>query len=492
MVRLKEDPDTISRTLRGNLRVVWNNSSTINMLNYCVKHKEIDLYVEHEIDTAIFANDDLMLTVATVEGVEVVGSQCGEGGEVEGVDGLDASIEGLKESDEGLNSSVEEDGEEGVEDESDSDLENKNVYLMKVVYFSDGDDDEELQEARKEVRELEGKTSGKTKETILDETKNESSGEQFDDEVPKEVEGDGLDDRVDREKEGNEIEYFDSDDQGSILGSDDDDNTDTCRRRKEFTILWDYADELRLKNLGSTIKMAVNRVMSESLPHFKRFYVCFEALKRGWKEGCRPILGLDGCFLKGPFKGKMLSAVGKDENNQMYQVAWDISSRKKEKAFEFAFWKIVKSTTQREWEQNKEELYKIDEDPDDYLHRYYQNETYMKACAYALQPINGSHEWGKFGIEPMLPPVEKTMPGRPKKNKRKAKNELKKVKPRQLNMAGLIMRCRTCGGEGHNRRSCLQANTIDHSLVRVQELEAKKGWYDRNLSAHKNPLQQRR
>ncbi|MBA0556293.1 hypothetical protein Golob_026406, partial [Gossypium lobatum] len=110
-----------------------------------VKHKEIDLYVEHEIDTAIFANDDLMLTVATVEGVEVVGSQCGEGGEVEGVDGLDASIEGLKESDEGLNSSVEEDGEEGVEDESDSDLENKNVYLMKVVYFSDGDDDEELQ-----------------------------------------------------------------------------------------------------------------------------------------------------------------------------------------------------------------------------------------------------------------------------------------------------------------------------------------------------------
>ncbi|MBA0613339.1 hypothetical protein Godav_013786, partial [Gossypium davidsonii] len=49
--------------------------------------------------------------------------------------------------------------------------------------------------------------------------------------------------------------------------------------------------------------MAVNRVMFESLPHFK------------------PILGLDGFFLKGPFKGKMLSAVGRDENNQMYQVA---------------------------------------------------------------------------------------------------------------------------------------------------------------------------
>ncbi|MBA0716107.1 hypothetical protein Golax_014972 [Gossypium laxum] len=51
--------------------------------------------------------------------------------------------------------------------------------------------------------------------------------------------------------------------------------------------------------------MAMNRVTLESSPHFKRFYVCFEALKRGRKEGCRPILGLDGCFLKGPFKASL-------------------------------------------------------------------------------------------------------------------------------------------------------------------------------------------
>ncbi|MBA0845505.1 hypothetical protein Goarm_022822 [Gossypium armourianum] len=74
-------------------------------------------------------------------------------------------------------------------------------------------------------------------------------------------------------------------------------------------MLWDYADELILKNPGNTIKMAVNRVTLESPPHFKRFYVYFEALKRGRKEGCRPILGLDGCFLKGPFKGELLAVV---------------------------------------------------------------------------------------------------------------------------------------------------------------------------------------
>ncbi|MBA0750301.1 hypothetical protein Gogos_001717 [Gossypium gossypioides] len=281
-----------------------------------VKYKEINLYVEHEIDITIFYVDDLILAVVTVdgtgdgnegvevisskcgegveslnrEGVEVAGSECGEGSEggkglgggvdfigskcgegvedlggkgvevagsqggeggealggkgvevagsqgsegVAGLNGLDASVEGLEEGDGGLNGSVEEDGEEWVEDESDSDLKDVNVYLIKVMYFSDGDDDEKLQEARQKVREVEGKTSGKAKEAVLDETESENSREQFEAEVPKEV-GEGLNDRVDKEEEGNETEYFNSDDHESIR-SDDDDNTNACKRSRFLT-----------------------------------------------------------------------------------------------------------------------------------------------------------------------------------------------------------------------------------------------------------------
>ncbi|MBA0880211.1 hypothetical protein Goshw_002621 [Gossypium schwendimanii] len=75
---------------------------------------------------------------------------------------------------------------------------------------------------------------------------------------------------------------------------------------QKFAMLWDYVYELRLKNPRSTIKMALNRITSESPPDFKRFYVCFEALKRG------------------PFKGELLAAVGRDGNYQMYLVAWVI------------------------------------------------------------------------------------------------------------------------------------------------------------------------
>ncbi|KAH1032299.1 hypothetical protein J1N35_044473 [Gossypium stocksii] len=70
--------------------------------------------------------------------------------------------------------------------------------------------------------------------------------------------------------------------------------------------------------------MVVQKVTVDSLPHFKRYYVCFDALKRGWKVGCRPLIGLDGCFLKGPFKSEFLIVVGRDANNQMFPIAWAV------------------------------------------------------------------------------------------------------------------------------------------------------------------------
>ncbi|MBA0608844.1 hypothetical protein Godav_021019 [Gossypium davidsonii] len=202
------------------------------MINYWVKLKEIDLYVEHEIDTVVFVDDESMLVVACLqfggdgneggEGGKVVGNKCGEG------EGESGEVVGSKggESDGG--------GEERDRDESDSVSEDENTYLMKVMYLSDGDNDDELQEGRQKVREMEGKTSGKGKETVLDEAESESFGEKFKAGVPKEVDGEGLNDSVGKEEDGNKTEYFDSDDYGSILGSEDDDNTNICRRRSKF------------------------------------------------------------------------------------------------------------------------------------------------------------------------------------------------------------------------------------------------------------------
>ncbi|XVE60564.1 hypothetical protein DITRI_Ditri05aG0138800 [Diplodiscus trichospermus] len=56
-----------------------------------------------------------------------------------------------------------------------------------------------------------------------------------------------------------------------------------------------------------------------------------------------------------------------------------------------------------------------DGDPNDNLDKCYHPGTYMKTYQYALQLINGSHEWKKSGLEVVLPPITRKKPGRQKK-----------------------------------------------------------------------------
>ncbi|KAF6158490.1 hypothetical protein GIB67_022087 [Kingdonia uniflora] len=49
--------------------------------------------------------------------------------------------------------------------------------------------------------------------------------------------------------------------------------------------------------------------------------VMFKASYDGWLRGCRPVLGLDGCFLKGKYGGVCLSIIGLDGNNGLFPAA---------------------------------------------------------------------------------------------------------------------------------------------------------------------------
>ena len=93
---------------------------------------------------------------------------------------------------------------------------------------------------------------------------------------------------------------------------------------EEYKQLWSYANIIRQTNPGSTVKMLVKRCTADSPPVLDRYYIFFEALKSGFRYGCRKFLGLDGCFLKTLVKGELLCAVGRDGDNTMYPVAWAI------------------------------------------------------------------------------------------------------------------------------------------------------------------------
>ncbi|XP_035838220.1 uncharacterized protein LOC118485839 [Helianthus annuus] len=94
----------------------------------------------------------------------------------------------------------------------------------------------------------------------------------------------------------------------------------------QYGLLRAYVAELMNTNLGTTVKFELEPPADpESTERkFKRVYVCLGALKQGFKAIGRDMLGLDGAFIKGPYPGQVLSAVGVDPNNGIYPVSYAI------------------------------------------------------------------------------------------------------------------------------------------------------------------------
>lgn len=93
-------------------------------------------------------------------------------------------------------------------------------------------------------------------------------------------------------------------------------------QREQYAHLREYADELRRSNPNSTVIIKCG--MSDIGPVFERIYVCLEACKAAFANTCRPLIGLDACFLKGEYGGQLIAAVGKDGNNQMIPIAYAV------------------------------------------------------------------------------------------------------------------------------------------------------------------------
>ncbi|XP_012842534.1 PREDICTED: uncharacterized protein LOC105962758 [Erythranthe guttata] len=88
---------------------------------------------------------------------------------------------------------------------------------------------------------------------------------------------------------------------------------------EQFSKIYDYCLEIERTNPGSTVIMKLTEER-----RFHRLYMCFNACKVGFKNGCRPIIGVDGCFLKGGHGGQLLTAVGLDPNNNIFPIAYAI------------------------------------------------------------------------------------------------------------------------------------------------------------------------
>ncbi|KAK8669559.1 hypothetical protein V6N13_106987 [Hibiscus sabdariffa] len=85
---------------------------------------------------------------------------------------------------------------------------------------------------------------------------------------------------------------------------------------EQYSMIYDYLGEIRKSNPGSTtILMLDNKV-------FLRMYICLQACKEGYKAGCRHVLSIDGCHLKGYYRDIFLAAIAVDANDNTYPIAY--------------------------------------------------------------------------------------------------------------------------------------------------------------------------
>ncbi|XP_062013910.1 uncharacterized protein LOC133730285 [Rosa rugosa] len=91
----------------------------------------------------------------------------------------------------------------------------------------------------------------------------------------------------------------------------------------QYNNLVAYRKELLRSNPGLTVE--IKTCMDGDIRRFQRMYICFAACKNGWMNGCRPIIGLDGCHIKGHHPGPLLAAVHIHANNGMFPIAYAIA-----------------------------------------------------------------------------------------------------------------------------------------------------------------------
>ncbi|KAL4378422.1 hypothetical protein GQ457_02G034530 [Hibiscus cannabinus] len=377
-----------------------------------------------------------------------------------------------------------------------------------------------------------------------------------------------------------------------------------CSYIEEYAILWGYAAELLHSNPGSTISIQVHRD-SDNKAIFHRMYICFDALKKGWKEGCRSFIGVDGCFLKNATQGELLVAIGRDGNNQMFPIAWAVVEGEGNESWKWFLTKLMQDLNhpdgegdfddqlkileemgatstndllaipplhwsrayftgnskcdvvdnnlaeafngwivdarchpiismleeirkmvmqrlhvKRSWvnkwktniapraqqklEKNMElsvqcrlvwngdggfevthgenqhtinlntmqctcreweltgipcchaicAMYHESKEPQTFISEWYTKERYLASYKHVLQPIRGKNFWPKREDDPIGPPKLKVKPGRPKKKRRKDKDEPVKQKYGKLSSVGFKITCSNCKQVGHRKNKC--------------------------------------
>ncbi|CAM0947194.1 unnamed protein product [Alopecurus aequalis] len=97
-------------------------------------------------------------------------------------------------------------------------------------------------------------------------------------------------------------------------------------QKKQYRRLRDYLQAIIDTNPGSRCIVTTKEIMGDPSPNprFHGLFICLNASKEGFLNGCRPFIGLDGCFIKLSTGQQILAATGRDGNNNIFPIAFGV------------------------------------------------------------------------------------------------------------------------------------------------------------------------
>lgn len=94
---------------------------------------------------------------------------------------------------------------------------------------------------------------------------------------------------------------------------------------EQFRQIRRYCAEIKRSDAEVTIVLKLTE--DDKGQRFQRLYICFSACRQGFKNACRCVIGVDGCFLKEKYGGQLLSTMGLDPNNIIFLICYALVER---------------------------------------------------------------------------------------------------------------------------------------------------------------------
>ncbi|XP_062099990.1 uncharacterized protein LOC133805857 [Humulus lupulus] len=103
-----------------------------------------------------------------------------------------------------------------------------------------------------------------------------------------------------------------------------------------------YLHMLKVSNPGT-----ITHLVTDNTDHFKYMYLAFANSIKGWKH-CRPVIVIDGTYLKTSFGGTLFTASTMDANNNIFPLAFGIGDSENDSSWLWFFTKLKETYGERE------------------------------------------------------------------------------------------------------------------------------------------------